>query len=63
VWTIEISQFSARNLKHQPSTELGALEVKFGPLPVSKPDYPSSYAKVITVLPKHVRVTVLEGRI
>jgi hypothetical protein len=35
---IEIPQFSARNLKHHLDSELGALEVKFGPLPVGKPD-------------------------
>jgi hypothetical protein len=39
VWPREISQFSARNLKHHPGSELGALEVKFGPLPVGKPNY------------------------
>jgi hypothetical protein len=38
VWPIEISQFSAQNLKYHPSFELGALEVEFGPLPVGKPD-------------------------
>jgi hypothetical protein len=27
------------NLKHHPSSELGALEVEFGPLPKGKPDY------------------------
>jgi hypothetical protein len=32
VWPIEIPQFSAQNLKHCPGSELGALEVKFGPL-------------------------------
>jgi hypothetical protein len=69
----------ARNLKHHPDSELGALEVEFGPLPVGKPGWmqnlilpnffkkkyinPSSYAKVMTVLPKHVRVTVLKGGI
>jgi hypothetical protein len=83
VWPIEIPQFSAQKLKHHPGSELGALEVEFGHLPLGKPDYvlfggmrnlilpnfkifylnPSSYAKVITVLPKHVRVMVLEGGI
>jgi hypothetical protein len=38
VWPIEIPQFSARNLKHHPRSELGALEVKFGNLPMGKPD-------------------------
>jgi hypothetical protein len=38
VWPIEISQFSAQNLKHHPSSELSALEVEFGHLPVGKPD-------------------------
>jgi hypothetical protein len=60
---------SARNLKHHPDSELGALEVEFGPLPVGKPGWMqnlilpnflkkyinlNSYAKVMTVLPKHV---------
>jgi hypothetical protein len=39
VWPREISQFSARKLKHHPGSELGALEVEFGPLPMGKPDY------------------------
>jgi hypothetical protein len=38
MWPVEIPQFSARNLKHHPGSELGALEVEFGPLPVGKPD-------------------------
>jgi hypothetical protein len=38
VWPREIPQFSAQNLKHHPGSELGALEVEFGPLPVGKPD-------------------------
>jgi hypothetical protein len=38
VWRIEIPQFLARNLKHHPGSELGALEVEFGPLPVGKPN-------------------------
>jgi hypothetical protein len=38
VWAIEIPQFSAQNLKHHPGSELGALEVKFGPLSMGKPD-------------------------
>jgi hypothetical protein len=38
MWPIEISQFSAQNLKHHPGSELGALEVEFGPLPLGKPD-------------------------
>jgi hypothetical protein len=36
VWPIEIPQFVAQNLKHHPGSELGALEVEFGPLPVGK---------------------------
>jgi hypothetical protein len=36
VWPIEIPQFIAQNLKHHPGSELGALEVEFGPLPVGK---------------------------
>jgi hypothetical protein len=36
MWPIEIRQFSVQNLKHHPSSELGALEVKFVPLPVGK---------------------------
>jgi hypothetical protein len=36
---IEIPQFSAQNLKHHPSSELGALEVEFGPPPMGKPGY------------------------
>jgi hypothetical protein len=28
----------ARNLKHHPGSELGALEVNFGPLPMGKTD-------------------------
>jgi hypothetical protein len=39
VWPREIPNFLARNLKHHPGSELDALEVEFGPLPVSKPDY------------------------
>jgi hypothetical protein len=39
MWSIEISQFSARNLKHHLSSELGALEVEFGPLAMGKPDW------------------------
>jgi hypothetical protein len=38
MWPIEISQFSAQNLKQHPGSELGALEVEFGPLPLGKPD-------------------------
>jgi hypothetical protein len=38
VWPIEIPQVLARNLKHHPDSELGALEVDFGHLPVGKPD-------------------------
>jgi hypothetical protein len=34
VWPREIPQFLARKLKHHPSSELGALEVEFEPLPV-----------------------------
>jgi hypothetical protein len=37
VWPIEISQFLAQNLKHHPGSELGALEVEFGSLPMGKP--------------------------
>jgi hypothetical protein len=83
VWPIKIPQFLARNLKHHPNSELGDLEVEFGPLPISKPNWVglgwmqnlilpnfkknhlnlSSYAKVMTVLPKRVQVTVLKGGI
>jgi hypothetical protein len=35
---MEIPQFLARNLDHHPGSELGALEVEFGPLPMGKPD-------------------------
>jgi hypothetical protein len=38
VWPREISQFSARKLKHHPDSEFGALESEFGPLHVGKPD-------------------------
>jgi hypothetical protein len=38
MWPIEIPQFLAQNLNHHPGSELGALEVDFGPLPVGKPD-------------------------
>jgi hypothetical protein len=38
MWPIEILQFLAQNLKHHPVSELGALEVEFGPLPMGKPD-------------------------
>jgi hypothetical protein len=38
MWPIEIPQFLAQNLKYHPGSELGALEVKFEPLPVGKPD-------------------------
>jgi hypothetical protein len=38
VWPIEIIQILARNLKHHPDTELGALQIKFVPLAVGKPD-------------------------
>jgi hypothetical protein len=37
VWLIEIPQFLARNLKHHPSSEFGALEVESRPLPVGIP--------------------------
>jgi hypothetical protein len=41
-WTkvcpIEMPQFLAQNLKHHLGSELGALEVKFGPLPVGNTD-------------------------
>jgi hypothetical protein len=76
MWPIKIPQFSPRKLKHHPGSELGGLEVEFGPLPVGKlgfggmrnlilpnfkKKYPnlSSYTKVMTVLLKHIRVTVL----
>jgi hypothetical protein len=39
VWPIEIPQFLARNLKHHSDSELGALELEFGPLPTGKPDW------------------------
>jgi hypothetical protein len=39
VWPIEIPQFLVQNLKHNPDSELGALEVKFGPHPMGKPDW------------------------
>jgi hypothetical protein len=39
VWPIEIPKLLARNLKHHPGSELGALEVEFGPLPMGKPDW------------------------
>jgi hypothetical protein len=39
MWPIEIPQFSTQNLKHHPSSELGALEVEFVPLPVGKPSW------------------------
>jgi hypothetical protein len=35
---MEIPQFLARYLNHHPGSELGALEVEFGPLPMGKPD-------------------------
>jgi hypothetical protein len=38
VCPIEIPQFSAQNLKHHPGSELGALDVEFGPLHVGKPN-------------------------
>jgi hypothetical protein len=66
----KIPQFLAQNLRHHPGSELGALEVEFGWMqnlivPNFKKNYlnPSLYAKVMTVLPKHVRVTILEGGI
>jgi hypothetical protein len=39
MWPIEISQFSVQNLKQYPGSELGVLEVKFGPLLVGKPNF------------------------
>jgi hypothetical protein len=39
VWPIEITQFLARNLKHHPGSELGSLEIKFGFLPMGKPNW------------------------
>jgi hypothetical protein len=38
VWPREIPKFSARNLKHHPRSELGALEVEFELPPVGKPE-------------------------
>jgi hypothetical protein len=38
VWPIEIPQVLARKLKHHPSSELGALEVEFEPLPMGELD-------------------------
>jgi hypothetical protein len=38
VWPVEIPQFLAWNLNDHPGSELGALEVEFGPLPMGKPD-------------------------
>jgi hypothetical protein len=38
MWPIKITQFLARNLKLHPGSELGALEVEVGPLPVGKPN-------------------------
>jgi hypothetical protein len=35
---IEIPQFLARNLNHDPDSMLGAIEVEFGPLPMAKRD-------------------------
>jgi hypothetical protein len=35
---MEIPQFLAQTLNHHPGYELGALEVKFGTLPMGKPD-------------------------
>jgi hypothetical protein len=78
MWPVEIPQFPPRNLKHHPGSKLGALEVEFEPLPVGSVWWDakfdstqfqkkylnlSLYAKVMTILPKHVRVTVLEGGI
>jgi hypothetical protein len=42
VWPRELPQFSARNLKHHPGSELGALEVEFGHLPVGKLKFDST---------------------
>jgi hypothetical protein len=39
VWSREIPQFLARNLKHHSRSELCALQVEFGPLPMGKPEY------------------------
>jgi hypothetical protein len=36
---VKIPQFSAQNLKHHSDSDLGALEVKFGPLLMGKPDW------------------------
>jgi hypothetical protein len=47
-------------------TRLGGLlgcEIWFYPISKKKYLNPSSYTKVMTVLPKHVRIMVLEGRI
>jgi hypothetical protein len=35
---IEITQFLARNLNDHPGSELGAIEVEFGHLPMCRPD-------------------------
>jgi hypothetical protein len=35
---MEIPHFFAENLKHHPDSELGALQVGFGPLRMGKPD-------------------------
>jgi hypothetical protein len=35
---MEIPQFLAQNLDHHPGSELAALEIEFGPLPMGKPD-------------------------
>jgi hypothetical protein len=51
VWPREIPQFSARNLKHHLGSELGGLEVEFGPLPVGKPDYGGSGGMRNLILP------------
>jgi hypothetical protein len=38
VWHIQIPQVLAQNLKRHPGSELGTLEIEFGPLPVGKSD-------------------------
>jgi hypothetical protein len=35
---MEIPQFLVRNLNHHPGSELGAIEVEFGHLPMGRPD-------------------------
>jgi hypothetical protein len=52
---------SARNLKHHPDSELGALEVEFGPLPMGKPGWmqnlilPNFFLKKSTSIRVHMQ--------